>query len=72
MIYTQDTQATSRNKFAVFSQVLNIVCILVVAEGKKRGCEYFDSSTGDKSEGRCLQGRLRIKTEHGGRSVTVA
>lgn len=35
---------TSWNKFIVSS--LNIVCILLLK--KERGCEYFDSSTGDK------------------------
>lgn len=59
MIYTQDTQATSQNKFAVFSQVLKIVCILVAGEGKKelvniliaaQGISQKDNACGEGSE----------------------
>lgn len=59
MIYTQDTQATSWNKLAVFSQVLNIVCILVAGEGKKevvniliaaQGISQKDDACGEGSE----------------------
>lgn len=45
VIYTQDTRVPPGINSQCFAS-LNIVCILLLK--KERGCEYFDSSTGDK------------------------